>query len=121
MRPAVLNLTIYQGATFYKEFVYKTKNEDGSTIIKDLTGCNVRMQIRQNHVAPRPILDLTVAGFIRLVNAEEGVFAIDIPATETAKLNFKNEAVYDIEIEFTNGVVERVIEGTVEMSFEVTR
>lgn len=118
MKPAVVNITIYQGSTFSQTFQWKTGNP---AMPVNLTGYTARMQIREKISSPDYIIELTTAnGGIVIKDAINGTFSIEISATATAAMTFKN-AVYDIEFVSPSGVVKRLFGGTVTLSPEVTR
>ncbi len=93
---------------------------DGQLIYKppvDLTGATARMQIRAG-----------VGGALLLeLNTENGGLAITGPGTltrtmsaaQTAALTW-TEAVYDLEVEYADGTVQRYLQGAVTVSREVT-
>lgn len=114
MSAGVLDLVIEQGATYKRVIEYVDEND--SPI--DLTGYTVRMQIRNNHITNDIILELTDL-YISITDALNGEITINIPANITATLP-SILGVYDIEIELT-GDVERLLQGTVQISPEVTR
>ena len=120
MKPAQLNITIYQGSTFQKSFQWST-GEPSAPV--NLTGCKVRMQIREKYTSEQFILELTTDnGRITITDPLLGKFAAEISAADTSELRFK-AAVYDLEIEFpgTPSKVKRIIQGSVALSLEVTR
>ena len=120
MKPAQLNITIYQGSTFQKSFQWST-GEPSAPV--DLTGCKIRMQIREKINSPQTIIELTTEnGRVTFTDATLGKFAVEISADDTADLAFK-AAVYDLEVEFpgTPPKVKRIIQGSVALSLEVTR
>lgn len=118
MTPAEIDLTIYQGATFRRTFQWKTGSP--ATPV-DLTGYTARMQIRKKVTDATPVLTLTsAAGGITFTNRSQGQFEIVISADATAALTIKT-GVYDLELIAANNEVTRLIQGTVEVSPEVTR
>jgi hypothetical protein len=118
MKPAVINLTIYQGSTFSQKFQWKTGNPPTPV---NLTGYMARMQIREKIKSPNYIINLTTEnGGIVITNATNGEFSIEIPANVTASMDFKT-AVYDLEFVSPSGIVTRLFQGTVTLSPEVTR
>lgn len=113
MAAADYDLLIEQGATFDLSIVWK----DNADTPIDITGYSARMQIRKTYDSA-PIISLTngsgivlggVAGTIDITITDEQTTAIDI-------LRGK----YDLELELA-GVVTRLIQGTVEISREVTK
>lgn len=119
MKPAKLDLTIYQGATFKQNFLWEM---DGAAV--DISNSEIRMQIRNRVESPDFISEATVTNgkFVignQAIPDQKGKFELIIPATETATFNF-DEAVYDIEIEIA-GFVRRLVYGCVKLNREVTR
>jgi len=119
MKPAALDLTIYQGSTYIKAFQWKTGKP---AVPVDLTGCSARMQIRKRVVDTDVLLELTTENNRIVITAPtEGKFEIRLTAAETAALSFKT-GVYDFEIVYPGGEpVYRLFEGSVEVIPEVTR
>lgn len=93
---------------------------DGMLIYKppvDLTGAIVRMQIREQ-VGGAVLLELsTLNGGITITGA--GTITRTISATQTAGLTWA-EGVYDLEVEYPDGTVQRYLQGAVSVSREVT-
>ncbi len=119
MKPATLNLTIYQGATFIKPFQWKTGNPLAPV---NLTGCTARMHIRRKLKDVDPAVILTTENNkIVLTDAGNGRFQIILTATETATFDFL-AGVYDFELVFPGGEpVYRIFEGSITVVPEVTR
>lgn len=115
MAAAQYDIVIEQGATFQKTVTWK--DSAGDEI--DLSGYSARMQIRARKSSTTTLLSITDADYITLGGAA-GTVAISIPASVTADLDFRR-AVYDLELVSGGGIVYRLIEGTVELSKEVTR
>lgn len=112
-----LNLGIDQGATFVKNVTWKTGKP--ATPV-DLTGCTARMQIRPKVDSADVLVSLTTEnGGITLGDAA-GTVAIRIEADATEDFTWKG-GVYDLEIEFADGTVRRLLAGSVSVSPEVTR
>lgn len=115
--PAKLDLNILQGATYYKQITWR--KGDGTPF--DLTGAEIRMQARPADRAEDVYIDAsTDNGLIELVDAPNGVFALSFPADETGDMAFPS-AVYDLEVELSDGTVYRPLEGRVRIDFQVTR
>lgn len=117
--PGVLNLTIYQGATFRKTLVWKT----GSPAVPvDLTGVTMRMQIREKVSSQIPLVELTTENGGIQINSDPttGSFEIFIDAEHTAALTVRS-AVYDLEVIMSNNDVIRLLLGYITISQEVTR
>lgn len=117
MTPGKLALTMYQGATF-KRIIRLT---DSTPTAIDLTGATVRMHVRATISDTATLIELTEAnGRATITDAVGGEVTLLISATDTAALSFA-KAVYDLEIEYHDGTVDRVLAGTVTLSKEVTR
>lgn len=109
-------LLIDQGSTL--EVLFTLKDEAGTAL--NLTGYEVRMQVRTSYTATTTVLNLsTLLGTIVLVPLE-GKITIKASATVTAAL-LPKKYVYDIEIVSATGFVTRIIQGNVVVSPEVTR
>ena len=118
MKPATINIIIYQGSTFTKDFAWKTGEP---ALPVNLTGYTAKMQIREKVSETAIILELsTDNGRIVITNPLEGHFTLNISASDTAAMNFKN-AVYDFEFTSPDGIVRRIFGGSVSLSLEVTR
>lgn len=114
MPAAKYKIKIEQGATYRKQFTWKAGG-----VPVDLTGYTGRMQIRPDVTSSTIIADLTTENDGITIEAN-GVFNVFISATDTANLNF-DTAVYDLELIAPSGDVQRMLEGDVSLSLEVTR
>lgn len=110
------------GATYKFSFTYKNKTTNTPV---DLTGVTAKMQIRKAY---------TDAAYLLELSTENGRISIDIP---TGRFSFlvtdevtstlipdimpKQKCVYDLELYWPNGEVQRLLEGTVQVKMEVTR
>lgn len=117
------DLEVEKGATWIQAFRYT----DDSGIGIDLTGYEIRMQVRPTHEdVVIPGFDLSSvgspAGIVQRVDAggELSMFEATVAADDTAAVVGCN-AVYDIEIESPDGIVTRILQGRVRFSPEVTR
>lgn len=109
------NFEIEAGATFTRTITYK----DSEDTAIDLTGSEVRMQIRDNYGAGNPLVSLSSPSSGITFTSNTGEFILTITATQTESLNIR-QGIYDIEIEYQSGTVERVLEGRVKVSPQVT-
>ena len=117
MEPANLTLTIHQGATFTREMTYR----DAAEAIVLLASYTARMHIRASKDSTTTILELTTSnGRIALADTSPNL-TLTISKTDTAALSGWTHAVYDLEVESGGGVVDRLLEGSVHLSLEVTR
>ena len=118
MIPAKINLTIYQGTTFKKEFQWLIGTPPTPV---DITGYTFRMQIREKIKDPDFLVELTTENSkIVITTPVEGRFSLIVSHIETSLMDFKT-AVYDLEVISPSGEVSRFCEGSVQISPEVTR
>lgn len=112
------NMTIEQGATFTRDIVYTDKN--GTAI--DLTGSTITMHVRENVDSSDTLLVASTGSDSRisLTNATAGKFRINVSAADTSALSFRR-AVYQIEIEYSDSTVDRILQGNINLSKEVVR
>lgn len=121
------NFLIEQGATFQLELQYKDSNNEPI----NLSGYSGRLQIRQSVPSTVVLLCLSsslepdgtginFSGSNGTTPPSSGSIGIYISAISSSQLTF-DQAVYDLEIESSNGFVTRLIEGGVQVSKEVTR
>lgn len=112
------HVEIQQGATF----TLSLNLLDASSAQRNLSsGFTAAMQGRTTHAAASTIFSLTSSSGITL-GATSPNMVISLTATQTAALTAPVKGVYDIELTTTSsGLVERVIEGTFEITPEVTR
>ena len=114
------NLAIDQGATWRLEVTYL--DPDDTPI--DLTGFDVRMQVRRayadNDGTAEPFVDLTIGDGVTVTDAAGGEFLLTIPKALTTTLPPGNW-LYDLEIESSGGEVTRLMYGRALVRAEVTR
>lgn len=116
IKPATVNLDIYQGSNFYYPFEWV----EGDVAI-DITGYKFRMHIRETINSEEILINATTEnGYFYMVDPLVGKFYLDIPSSETKKLTV-SRAVYDIEVVFPSGQVSRIMQGCMNISPEVTR
>lgn len=118
LTPKTIDLTIYQGASFYKS--WEIQDKDGNPI--DLTGWSAYCQIRKRKISEETLLDLSTADgtlFIE-VSADKTEYGFNLTQADTQVLNLK-EAVYDINLVDPEGYVVRIQEGKITISLAVTR
>lgn len=110
------NLSIKQGATY--TYVMTLLDDAGDAI--NLTGADIRMQIRQEVADLTSIYDAsTTIGNIVVLVAASGTATLTISAAETADFDFAG-AYYDVFVT-VGGVVYRPLAGHVDLSLSVTR
>ena len=110
------NFEIEEGATFTRTITY---TDNANTAI-DLAESTVRMQIRDNYGATNAVISLSTPSTGITLSSETGKFTVTMTATQTESLGIK-QGVYDIEVEYSNGTVERILEGRVKISKQVTQ
>ncbi len=120
------DINIERGADWVRTFTLK----NATTLVPfDLTGCMVRMHIREevDSVATLDILT-TENGRIELVNRDNplggvvlGGIKIMFPNAISTAYIWTDPAVYQLEIVYPSGTVERRLHGSVILSPEVTR
>lgn len=111
------NLLIIQGATYTK--VFTALDSAGDPI--NLTGCDIRMQFRQHFDDVASLYDASLTiGNIAVVSAAAGTYRLTIPATATDDFTFCN-AVWDVLLEQSGGVITRLEKGRVDVSLTATR
>ncbi|WP_430415832.1 hypothetical protein [Marinobacter adhaerens] len=116
IQPAREDLLIYQGSTYDKRWTWKSNG-----VPVDLSSAQIKAQARPAAQAGLKYLDMTTEnGQILIYDATAGTFGIYLSAEQTAALNFNN-AVYDLEIHWASGLVQRLIGGEIALSREVTR
>ena len=114
MTPGRVNFLCPQGSTFNRRLTYKI---DGVPV--NLNGYTSRLQVRETHYAQETIVALTSGSGITL-GGSAGTIDLLISASATAAFNAGN-FVYDLEIQSTNGTIDRLIEGSFIVTPEVTR
>ena len=107
------NIVIQQGSTFERTITIK---QQSTGLPVDLTGATFRGQVREYVEDTVPLASFLCTD-VDLVN---GKFKIALTATTTTSLNF-DTGVYDVEIQYADTSVDRILQGTVTLSKEVTR
>lgn len=110
------NFEIEAGATFSRTITYT----DATDTPVDLSGAVLRMQIRDNYSAPTAAVSIDSAGNGITMIPVQGQFTITLTPAQTESIEFR-QGVYDIEIEYSQGTVERVLEGRVKIKSQVTQ
>ena len=116
-----IDLVIRRGASFGPHQV-SMANPDGTPV--NLTGASVRGSIRVTHDAATAAADLVVT----MIDALAGTFSFELPVSATATLaggkNLADRAgahVWDMEIEYADGIVRPLYWGVVQVMAEATR
>jgi hypothetical protein len=126
MASAKYNIKIECGADWERIFTIK----NATTLVPvDLTGCTVRMHVRQEAESTETLDILTTEnGRIALVNRDNplggvvlGGIKVMFPNAVTTAYTWTEPAVYQLELVYASGIVERRLHGSVTLSSEVTR
>lgn len=122
--PAELDIEIYQGATFNLPFALK----DDDDVAVSLAGATIRGKVKNDvdDLAAAAIVSFTGTvtdgpngeGEVTLTATETA--AIVLPASEAKKRTI-TKYLYDIEVEYSDAQVQRILEGRCFISPEVTR
>lgn len=116
MTAGTYNFTIEQGSTFKRTLALKT-TADAPFDLSDVT--EVRAQMR------RAFNSSTKVDFVCAVGEDptEGKIDFEMDAETTAAISITQglEWKYDVEIEFSDGTIQRIMQGTVTVSPEVTK
>jgi len=114
MTPGLVNFVCPQGSTFRRTLTYTLDD-----LPIDLSGYSSRLQVRQAYYSEDPVVSL-VSGSGITIGGSAGTIDIFIPASSTS--NFPTGVhVYDLEIVSPSNIVDRLIEGTFNVTPEVTR
>jgi len=116
MGAAKLDLTIEQGATFRKAFTLK--NSD-TLIAIDLTGWTIEAKIRKRFADAAALVTFTVA--ISNQGTNPGEFTMSLTATQTSALPYDDKWYYDVEALKPDTDKDRILQGRVTVSPEVTK
>jgi hypothetical protein len=127
MRAGNYNITCEQGSTFRRTLEIEQPNLEldptGQTFEPfSLSGYTARMQVRRTIDSNNFLLELTTENGNLTINPNgttDNQIYIDVSASVTASVN--SSGFYDIEIISADGVVSRVLQGTFNLSPEVTR
>ena len=109
------NTVIDQGADWYITFIYE--NPNGTPV--NVTNYSAALQIRTSPLAKTAVLTLTNTSGIT-VNGAQGSFACHATNVQTTAIT-NGKYSYDLEITSPSNVVTRLVQGTVEVSPQVTR
>jgi hypothetical protein len=114
MTPGLVNFVCPQGSTFRRTLTYTLDN-----IPIDLSGYSSRLQVRQAYYSDDPIVSL-VSGSGITIGGSAGTIDLFISASTTSAFPTGTH-VYDLEIVSPSNIVDRLIEGTFNVTPEVTR
>lgn len=122
MSAASLPLYIEQGATKIFTLTWGSGTSEADMKPYDLTGCTARMQIRKAVADTAFMLEVTGDNDAdsEIVLDADGVIIVTISDEKTDML-VGTTGVYDLEVEWPDGRVSRVVQGQVTISPNVTR
>lgn len=119
-----LDLELRQGSTFRRTLLVQGRDEAGVVTPVDLTGCDVRGQIRRTALDVTVVAAFTVtavdlvAGRVQLLLTDETTAAITCGPKLTDSASLYE---YDVEVEDSLGDVVPVLQGFIRIKAEVTR
>lgn len=116
MMAVTYNTVIDQGADWYINFVYQ--NPAGTPV--NITGYTAALQIRTSPLARTAVLTLTTANSGLVITGNTGTIAAHATNAQTTAIT-NGRYVYDLEITSPTGIVTRLVQGTIEVSPQVTR
>jgi Na+/serine symporter len=114
MTPGLVNFVCPQGSTFRRTLTYTLDN-----VPIDLSGYSSRLQVREAYYSTDPVVSL-VSGSGITMGGSAGTIDILISASATSAFP-TGVHVYDLEIVSPSNIVDRLIEGTFNVTPEVTR
>jgi hypothetical protein len=114
MTPGLVNFVCPQGSTFRRTLTY-TLDE----VPVNLSGYSSRLQVREAYYSQNPLVSLVSGSGITL-GGSAGTIDILISASATSQFPTGTH-VYDLEIVSPSNIVDRLIEGTFNVTPEVTR
>lgn len=113
MPAAKLNLTVEQGADFYKRLVWRDKNKRPV----NLTGYAAKMQVRSSAGSATVLFELSTANG-RIALPGSGAIELNIVANDTEAMA---GGVYDLKLYAPGGREIRLIEGKLTVTPGVTK
>lgn len=113
---APLHLTLHQGDTWAIKITYRQPS--GAAV--DLSGCTARMQLRPAYASSTVVLEASTSNGRIALNGPAGEIVITVAAADTAAIAAA-VYVYDLELTFAGGIVEKAAHGTITVVPEVTR
>lgn len=111
------NFTIYQGATWELDVTHLDSDE--STSVPASSVSEARLQVRETVGSATTLLDIDSAAKGG-ITVKDGLIEVRVNDSITSALDF-SEGVYDLEVEYSDGAVSRLLMGRVTLSKEVTR
>ena len=120
MNAGTYNIYCEEGATLLLSFTIVVPDpiDPEITTPYNLVGHTARMQVRRTITSSDVMVQLT-SGNGLTIDTDNSQIILNMPAQVTSSLT--SSGVYDLEIENSNGIVSRVIQGSFTLSPEVTR
>jgi hypothetical protein len=114
MAAGSLDILIEQGATFIRTITVTDSNDEAV----DLTGASARGKIRPSYDS-----DTFVSFDMTITDDEGGIVEWLMDAETTSDLDITRTVkwVYDVEIEYADGRVDRILQGKATLSPEATK
>jgi hypothetical protein len=111
------NLTVYQGADYQRALEFK----DNSAVLMNLTGYTFRGQVKSSYADEDPVF--SIAFTLRNQITDTGLVDMLISDTATSAISITKATnyIYDIEMVDADGIVTRVLEGSLKLYPEVTK
>lgn len=116
-----INLVGKQGTTW--DLTTKVFQDTAKTIPLSLIGYNARGQFKKDYQKTSPVLiefNCSIMPYDAVDNPDNNTVLINVLPAQSSALSL-TKGVYDIEIYSGTDIVERIMEGTLEISQEVTR
>lgn len=110
------DINIDKGSDF--ELIIELQEDDGTII--DLTGYTAQMQIRPDTDSTVIIIELSTANGRIVIDGPAGKLTLTIANADTEAIT-QDVGVYDLEITSGGALIERILQGNVAFSPEVTR
>ncbi|MER2529294.1 MAG: hypothetical protein ABTR07_15325 [Candidatus Competibacter denitrificans] len=122
-KPIKMPLTIYQGATFERQWRWLYKPSAGADPMPVvLTGCTARGQVRETYESSSVLVDFVATDGSLVLDTAQSTISLFLSPTKTAVLKPSVKPYrWDLEIYWPDGNVTRLFEGEVTISQEVTR
>ena len=106
-------MLIQQGTTYNQTITMK--NAAGTTPI-DISGSTAAAMIRETYADPTPAAEFSCV----IPTGTDGVIQISLTPEQTSALTLER-GVYDLEITYSNGAKDRILQGNVVVSKEATK
>jgi len=121
MQPNYEDITIQQGTDVAVE-VHLVTDSDGAF---NLTNRSVAAKMKRNYADSADDPDTVSFNAIVATPPTEGIITLELTNTQTDALKTRGRYVYDVELSYTdsdgNSIIQRVLEGQIEVSPSVTK